>query len=77
VSKQIFGLYDFENVICAMNLQKLAPIAVKILLQSGSLQKIVANSGTTVVMNAALVLLKIKIKFTPIKFVNLLFTFLL
>jgi hypothetical protein len=49
-----------------MNFQKLAPIAVEILLQRGFLQKIVANSGTSAVMKTRFVLLKIKIKFTPI-----------
>ncbi len=71
-----FGLKDFENAICAMSLQKIAPIAVEILLQRCSLQKIVAYSGTTAVMKTAFVLLEIKIESALNKFVNLRFTIL-
>lgn len=70
-----FGLKDFENAICAMSLQKIAPIA-EILLQRCSLQKIVAYSGTTAVMKTAFVLLEIKIESALNKFVNLRFTIL-
>jgi len=51
-------------LMVAKNAIKLAPIVAKILLWRCSAQKIAAKSGTTVVRNTIVVLLKTEGKFT-------------